>query len=35
MDYILIVTGLGSMLLAGYLAYERGRSQAAGYGRRR
>jgi hypothetical protein len=28
MDLILIVTGLGSMLLVGYLAYERGRSQA-------
>ena len=28
MDLILIVTALGSMLLAGYLAYERGRSQA-------
>ena len=28
MDLILIVTALGSMLLAGYLAYERGSSQA-------
>jgi hypothetical protein len=28
MDVILIVTGLGSMLFVGYLAHERGRSQA-------
>lgn len=28
MDLVLIVTGLGSMLLVGYLAYERGHSQA-------
>ncbi len=28
MDLILVVTALGSMLAVGYLAYERGRSQA-------
>ena len=28
MDLVLIVTGLGSMLAVGYLAHERGRSQA-------
>jgi hypothetical protein len=28
MDLILIVTALGSMLAVGYLAHERGRSQA-------
>ena len=28
MDSILIVTTLGSMLLVGYLAYERGRTQS-------
>jgi hypothetical protein len=36
MDLILIVTALGSMLLVGYLAHERGRShRRSGYGRRR
>ena len=28
MDVVLIVTGLASMFLAGYLAWERGRSQS-------